>query len=173
MKRAHQPNQNTPPETVMKYGIALLLLLAAGLLPTIEAAPAKPPASNAPVEMIVYRSPTCTCCGRWLEHMKRDGFVIQDIQTEDMDAIKRQRGVPSELKSCHTALVGGYVVEGHVPAEDVRALLDKKPAVVGISVPGMIVGTPGMEMGGRKDPYAVVQFDRSGKVTIFHDYSGR
>ena len=173
MKRAHQPNQNTPPETVMKYGIALLLLLAAGLLPTIEAAPANPPAPNAPVEMIVYRSPTCTCCGRWLEHMKQNGFVIQDIQTEDMDAIKRQRGVPSELKSCHTALVGGYVVEGHVPAEDVRTLLDKKPAVVGISVPGMIVGTPGMEMGGRKDPYAVVQFDRSGKVTIFHDYSGR
>jgi hypothetical protein len=104
--------------------------------------------------------------------MKQNGFLIKDIQTEDMDAIKRQHGVPDALQSCHTALVGGYWVEGHVPAEDVKKLLRDKPAVAGISVPGMPVGTPGMEMGPRKDPYAVVQLDKSGNTSVFHDYTG-
>jgi len=153
----------------MRHWMAFLLVLASAL-PPAWAASAKPAAAGSPVEMTVYRSPTCTCCGRWLEHMKQNGFAIKDIQTEDMDAIKRRQGVPDALQSCHTALVGGYVVEGHVPAQDVRSLLEKKPAIVGLSVPGMPAGTPGMEMGGRKDPYAVVQFDKSGKVTVFHDY---
>ena len=153
----------------MRHWITLLLVITS-TFPTVWAASAKTAAVSSPIEMTVYRSPTCTCCGRWLEHMKQNGFAIKDIQTEDMDAIKRQQGVPDALQSCHTALVGGYVVEGHVPAQDVRSLLDKKPAVLGLSVPGMPAGTPGMEMGGRKDPYAVVQFDKSGKVTVFHDY---
>lgn len=152
----------------MRHWMTLLLLAVSALVPAV-AAPARP-AADSPVEITVYRSPTCTCCGRWLEHMKQNGFAIKDIKTEDMDALKRQKGVPNALQSCHTAIVGGYVVEGHVPAQDVRALLEKKPAIVGISVPGMPVGTPGMEMGGRKDPFAVVQFDKSGKVTVFHDY---
>ena len=147
-----------------------MILLAGAFLPLVTAAATK---NEKPVEMTVYRSPTCSCCGKWLEHMKQDGFVVKDIQTEDMDAIKHQHGVPDNLKSCHTALVGGYVVEGHVPAGDIRALLKKKPAVVGLSVPGMPAGTPGMEMGGRKDPYAVVQFDKAGQATVFHEYSGQ
>jgi hypothetical protein len=134
-------------------------------------APANQQASPAP-EMTVYRSPTCTCCGRWLEHMKQNGFAIKDIPTEDMDAIKRQHGVPATLQSCHTALVDGYWVEGHVPAEDVKKLLRDKPAVAGISVPGMPVGTPGMEMGPRQDPFAVMQLDKSGNTSVFHDYPG-
>jgi hypothetical protein len=157
-------------EYIMKRLIPLMLLIG-GLFPLLAAAASKD--QKPPVEMTVYRSPTCSCCGKWLEHMKQDGFVVKDIQTEDMDGIKRQHGVPDNLKSCHTALVGGYVVEGHVPAGDIRALLEKKPAVAGISVPGMPAGTPGMEMGGRKDPYAVVQFDKTGQSTVFHDYSGQ
>ena len=146
------------------------LLLTVGLSPVGQAA--APKAGVSSPEMTVYRSPTCGCCGKWLEHMKQNGFKVKDVLTEDMDSIKRQQGVPDNLKSCHTAVVGGYRVEGHVPASDVRDLLEKKPAVSGISVPGMPVGTPGMEMGGRKDPYAVVQFDKSGEPAVFHDYSG-
>jgi hypothetical protein len=155
----------------MKTLMSLILLLGS-FLPLVVVA-AAPKNEKPPVEMTVYRSPTCGCCGKWLEHMKQDGFVVKDIQTEDMDAIKRQHGVPDNLKSCHTALVGGYVVEGHVPASDIRSLLEKKPAVVGVGVPGMPAGTPGMEMGGRKDPFAVVQFDKNGQATVFHDYSGQ
>ena len=158
--------------------IRTFTLLALVLIPMacLNAAPAaKAPtnqqASQAP-ELTVYRSPTCTCCGRWLEHMKQNGFAIKDIPTEDMDAIKRQHGVPAALQSCHTALVGGYWVEGHVPAEDVKKLLRDKPAVAGISVPGMPVGTPGMEMGPRQDPFAVMQLDKSGNTSVFHDYPG-
>lgn len=150
--------------------LILALVLVAGTLSAADAA--APRSGVSPLEMTVYRSPTCGCCGKWLEHMKQNGFKVKDVLTEDMDSIKRQQGVPDNLKSCHTAVVGGYRVEGHVPASDVRALLEKKPAVSGISVPGMPVGTPGMEMGGRKDPYAVVQFDKSGEPAVFHDYSG-
>lgn len=123
-----------------------------------------------PVEMTVYRSPSCSCCGRWLEHMKKHGFVIKDIKTEAMDTIKREQGIPETLQSCHTALVDGYVVEGHVPAADVAAILNKRPKAVGLTVPGMPVGTPGMEMGGKKDPFTVLEFDRNGDTRVFHEY---
>jgi hypothetical protein len=102
--------------------------------------------------------------------MKKNGYTVKDIQTQDMPAIKQQHGVPAELASCHTAIVNGYVVEGHVPVADVNDLLKKKPVTQGIAVPGMPMGTPGMEMGSKKDPYAVVQFDKNGKATVFHDY---
>lgn len=128
------------------------------------------PAIGKPVEITVYRSPSCTCCGRWLEHMKKNGFIIKDMKTEDMDRIKQEQGVPEPLRSCHTALVGGYVVEGHVPAADVAALLKQRPTAAGLTVPGMPVGTPGMEMGGRQDPFAVLEFDRNGKTRVFHEY---
>lgn len=126
-----------------------------------------------PTEITVYRSPSCGCCGKWLDHMRRNGFVVKDIQTDDMPEVKARHGVPDALQSCHTALVAGYVIEGHVPAADVRTLLDQRPSVVGLSVPGMPVGTPGMEMGGRQDPYAVVQFDQAGKASVVHDYPAR
>lgn len=128
------------------------------------------PVLDKPMDITVYRSPTCGCCGKWLDHMKRQGFVVKDIQTEDMAGIKKKFGVPENLQSCHTALVGGYVVEGHVPAADVAELLKKHPKAAGLAVPGMPAGTPGMEMGGRKDPFAVLEFDRQGKTRIFHDY---
>ena len=149
----------------MPYLLAILMLLS----PFTQAAPK----AAKPVEVTVHRSPSCTCCGKWMAHMRQNGFTIKEIQTEDLAAIKQQHGVTEPLQSCHTALVGGYVVEGHVPAADIRALLDKKPAVAGLSVPGMPVGTPGMDMGGRQDPYAVMQFDKAGKLNVFHDYPGR
>lgn len=150
----------------------ILVLLTLGLALPIQAAPAKA-GKAAPIEITVYRSPTCGCCGKWMEHMRQNGFAVKEIPTEDMDAIKRQHGVPDNLKSCHTALTGAYVVEGHVPAGDVKALLKNKPEAVGLSAPGMPKGSPGMEMGAKKDPYAVVQFDKAGNVTVFHEYAGQ
>jgi len=123
-----------------------------------------------PTEMTVYRSPTCGCCGKWIDHMKKQGFVIKDIQREDMDTLKRELGVPEELQSCHTARVGDYVVEGHVPAADVKKLLTDKPKAIGLAVPGMVTGSPGMEMGGRKDPFEVIVFDRDGKTDKLSTY---
>lgn len=119
----------------------------------------------------VYRSPTCSCCGKWLEHLKQNNFVIKDIMTDDMQAIKKQHGVSDEMASCHTALVDGYVVEGHVPADDIKTLLKTKPKVVGIAVPKMPMGTPGMEMGDKKDPYHVMSFDQNNHYQVFKSYA--
>lgn len=120
-----------------------------------------------PMEMTVYRSPTCGCCGKWLEHAKQNGFKINDVISEDMDAIKARFGIPEKLASCHTAVVDGYVVEGHVPAADIQKMLQTKAKVAGIAAPGMPMGSPGMEMGGRQDPYNVVSFDKEGKAEVF------
>lgn len=128
-----------------------------------------PPGPEEAVEITVYRSPNCGCCGIWLEHMKQHNFVVTDIKSENMNAIKQQYGVRPELASCHTAVVDGYVIEGHVPAADVRKLLTEKPARSGIAVPGMPVGTPGMEMGGQKQPFSVISFDQKGQE-LFTEY---
>lgn len=128
------------------------------------------PVLENPVEMTVYRSPTCGCCGKWLEHMKKHGFTVRDIKSNDMDRIKKELGVPENLQSCHTALVNGYVVEGHVPAADIQKLLQAKPEAAGLAVPDMPAGTPGMEMGGKKDPFAVLLFDKKGRVSTFQEY---
>ncbi|WP_305909225.1 DUF411 domain-containing protein [Methylomarinum roseum] len=121
-------------------------------------------------EIVVYRSPTCGCCGKWVQHLRDQRFKIKDVVSDDMQAIKDKYGVPREMASCHTAVIDGYVIEGHVPARDIKRLLEMKPDVVGISVPGMPVGTPGMEMGGRKDPYQVISFDKEGRYRVFDDY---
>ncbi|MCK5191656.1 MAG: DUF411 domain-containing protein [Methylococcales bacterium] len=126
-----------------------------------------------PIEIEVYRSPTCGCCSKWLAHLKENQFIVKDNVTDDVQAIKDKYGVPENMASCHTALVDGYVIEGHVPAADIKKLLKIKPAVIGISVPGMPSGTPGMEMGGRKDPYKVVSFDKENKYQVFSSYEGK
>ncbi|MCQ8104053.1 DUF411 domain-containing protein [Methylomonas sp. SURF-2] len=127
-------------------------------------------AAVAEKEMTVYRSPTCGCCGKWITHVKQHHFAVKDIVSDDMQAIKQKFGVPAELSSCHTAIVDGYVIEGHVPAADIEKLLQTKPAVVGISAPGMPMGSPGMEMGGRRDDYTVVSFDKDGKAEVFSEH---
>jgi len=128
--------------------------------------------TDALVEIEVYRSPTCGCCGKWIQHLKENNFVVKDNVTNDVQVIKDKHGVPGNMASCHTALVDGYVVEGHVPADDILTLLEKKSNVIGISVPGMPVGTPGMNMGGRKDPYQVVSFDKLKNVQVVKSYEG-
>ena len=125
---------------------------------------------NAETEMTVYKSATCGCCNKWIQHMEDNGFNIKAIDVRDMDLVKQQYGIHRELASCHTAVVDGYVVEGHVPADDVKRLLNEKPEVLGLSVPGMPVGSPGMEMGDRVDEYAVIAIDKNGEAQIFNQY---
>ncbi len=121
-------------------------------------------------ELTVYRSPTCRCCGHWVDHMKAAGFEVQDVVTEDMAALKAQYGVPEDAASCHTATVAGYVIEGHVPAADVQRLLSEQPNVLGIAAPGMPMGSPGMEMGDRVDSYTVVSFSQTGDTATFAEH---
>ncbi|MCK5831662.1 MAG: DUF411 domain-containing protein [Methylococcales bacterium] len=130
-------------------------------------------ATAKPIEIEVYRSPTCGCCGKWIEHLKDKQFVVKDIVIDDVQVIKDKYGVPIEMASCHTALVDGYVVEGHVPAADIMKMINNKPKVIGISVPGMPVGTPGMDMGGRQDPYQVVSFDKEKNFKVVKSYKGK
>ncbi len=124
------------------------------------------------LEIEVYRSPTCGCCGKWIEHLKENNFIVKDYVTNDVKLIKDKYGVTDQMASCHTALVNGYVVEGHVPVADIRAMIKNKPSVLGISVPGMPVGTPGMDMGGRQDPYQVVSFDKDQNYKVVNSYEG-
>jgi hypothetical protein len=120
-------------------------------------------------EVQVWKSPTCGCCKDWVTHMEAHGFSVVVHETGNT-AMRARLGLPQELGSCHTALVGGYVVEGHVPAEDVKRLLALKPTALGLSVPGMPIGSPGMDgavYGGRRDPYDVLlaRVDAAGKVS--------
>ena len=151
--------------------LAGFLFLASGLAPGGESPWDQPttPMATA-MEIVVHRSASCGCCGKWLEHMKQHGFRVKDIKEENMDAIKDQLGVARGLRSCHTGVVAGYVIEGHVPAGDVKKLLGTKPGLLGLSVPGMPVGAPGMEMGGRRDAFSVIGFDKDGKSSVFTEY---
>ena len=120
-------------------------------------------------EITVYKSPTCGCCNAWIVHLEDNGFSVIKKNLRDTSPIKAAHGVKPRLASCHTALVEGYVVEGHVPAADIRRLLAERPAVKGLTVPGMPMGSPGME-GPRKDPYNVLTFDARGRSTVFSRY---
>lgn len=118
----------------------------------------------------VYKSPTCGCCQKWVEHMEEAGFTVDAHDMDDMTAVKDEHGVPSNLHSCHTAVVDGYVIEGHVPAESVVQLLTDRPDVAGLAVPGMPMGSPGMEVGNRVDPFDVVAYDEAGPIKVFASY---
>ena len=121
--------------------------------------------------MDVYKSQSCGCCGAWGDIMKKSGFEVKEHFTEKLIELKATNNVPLELASCHTAVIDGYVVEGHVPASDIKRLLELKPAdVVGISVPGMPLGSPGMEQGGIVEDYDVIAFKKDGSYEIFASY---
>ena len=124
------------------------------------------------VTVEVFKTPTCGCCGVWVEHLRANGFTVvaHEVDQAELDGIAREAGLGTELRSCHTAKVGGYAVEGHVPAADIKRLLAERPEVAGIAVPGMPVGSPGMEMGDRRDPYNVVAFTRDGRRSVFAQY---
>ncbi len=114
----------------------------------------------------VYKDPSCGCCKKWIEHLIKNGYRVDAKDTPNMMEIKRTLGVPEALTACHTAVVNGYLIEGHVPAADIDRLLEQKPRVAGLAVPGMPAGSPGMEgMGTQR--YQVLTFDKNGKTKVF------
>ena len=119
--------------------------------------------------LAVYKSASCGCCRAWVDHMRGAGFTVRTVDTEDLGRVKGELGVPGTLQSCHTAVIGAYLVEGHVPAADVKQLLARKPAVRGLAVPGMPIGSPGMEQGDPKDydRYEVMAFTAQGRTSVF------
>lgn len=124
---------------------------------------------NAFASVTVYKSPTCGCCAEWVDHLEDNGFAVTVANRRDIDSKKRELGVPERLYSCHTARVNGYVIEGHVPAADIKELLENGPDVVGLAVPGMPHGSPGMETG-RVDKYDVLAFNEYSSTRVFRRY---
>jgi hypothetical protein len=144
--------------------IVILKALLIGLV--APAVWASPPASI----VDVYKSPTCGCCNKWIDHLKANGFTVRAHDTENVVAHKIRLGVPPGYGSCHSAEVNGYVVEGHVPAKEITRMLTAKSRARGLVVPGMPVGSPGMEAGGRKDPYEVLLVTRDGSTRTYAQY---
>ncbi|PHR68248.1 MAG: metal-binding protein [Alcanivorax sp.] len=139
-------------------------------------APAEPPSAGQPAAQVaatdkvleVYKSPTCGCCGAWVEHMEANGYAVNVHEQQNLQSIKEKAGILPGQGSCHTAFIDGYAIEGHVPAADVDRLLEERPEGKGLTVPGMPVGSPGMEMGDRKDAYDVLLFDENGTEVFSH-----
>jgi hypothetical protein len=126
--------------------------------------------ASAELEMTVYKSPTCGCCGKWITHMEENGFKVKAVDMIEMNIVKEKYGITRNLASCHTAIIDGYYIEGHVPAADVKRLLAEKTDSKGLTVPGMPVGSPGMEMGDRVDSYQVLSVKSDGSTEVFNQY---
>ncbi|MGB3403223.1 MAG: DUF411 domain-containing protein [Microcoleaceae cyanobacterium] len=124
------------------------------------------------LNITVYRTPTCGCCEGWVEHLQQNNFKVTDLvkPEAEINKIRQKHNLPTQLTTCHTAEINGYLVEGHVPAEDVKNLIAKKPNITGIVVPGMPVGSPGMEMGNRKESFDVIGF-KNNQIEVFNSYS--
>lgn len=134
------------------------------------AAAALPSAADTLPPVDVYKSPTCRCCGAWAEHLQAAGFTVKVVELDDPAAVRKRFGLPEKFGSCHTGVVNGYVLEGHVPAPEVKRLLTLKPKAIGIAVPGMPLGSPGMEYGDRTASYDVFLIHKSGQQTVFSHY---
>lgn len=151
----------------MQLAIAAALLSVGSAAATAQAAnSSRRPPDVAPA-VTVFKDPNCGCCKEWIEHLRKHAFKVTAKDTSDVGTIKRSGRVPPQLVSCHTAFVNGYVIEGHVPAEDIRRLLEEKPKIAGLAVAGMPIGSPGMEVGNRKDKYDVIAFNRDGTTSVF------
>jgi hypothetical protein len=124
-------------------------------------------ATVAAERLVVFKSPTCLCCGEWVEHARELGFTVDVRDLPDVAPTKRQLGVPLEATSCHTTTAGGYVFEGHIPADLIAQVLETRPAIAGLAVPGMPQSAPGMYAGGPREPYEVLQFRRNGEMTLY------
>ncbi len=146
---------------------ALLILVAAavGALALGAASPARS-SSPAPTVVTVYKSPSCGCCGAWVDYLRTNGYQVKVVDLDDLSEIKSASGVPPAVRTCHTAVVDGYVVEGHVPVDALRKLLAEKPKLAGIGVPGMPIGSPGMP-GTPVQHYDVVAWDKAGKTSVY------
>lgn len=135
-----------------------------GLSPAVPTDAAAPTPDAATVTL--YKNPTCECCEQWADHLRANGFTVVVHQATDLNQVKTEAGVPEQLATCHTARAAGYVIEGHVPADVIQQLLRERPSVVGIAVPGMPRGVPGMD-GPIKDRYDVIAFERSGATRVY------
>jgi hypothetical protein len=155
---------------ITKHATRLAVLLAIAL--TSQAVFAQTKSTSAKTPLTVYKTPTCGCCGKWVEHMDANGFAATTTNLPDLSAIKAKHGVPAALHSCHTSLVGGYVIEGHVPAADIRRLLKERPKIVGLAAPGMPAGSPGMDVP-NSPAYDVIAFDKDGKTSVFAKHPAR
>jgi hypothetical protein len=149
--------------------LALVAVLVVGSAVLLESRKQGRSAADAAATgtVVVYKDAGCQCCSKWVDHLRQAGFSVAVENRADMTGIKRELGVPDALASCHTAQVGGYVIEGHVPAEDIHSLLASRPAARGLAVPGMPVGSPGMEVGERVDRYEVLLFGGDQDVSVF------
>jgi hypothetical protein len=141
-----------------------VMLIALAICAPVAHGQQKPP--SAKPHLTVYKSPTCGCCAKWVEYMQANGFTAAVTDMPDVTPVKMQHGLPARLASCHTTLVGGYVIEGHVPVGDIRRLLKEKPAVAGLAAPGMPAGSPGMDVP-NSPPYDVVSFDKDGRTRVY------
>ena len=153
-----QPSQKRASERWMIWGGSLATVLGVLVLLVTQ--------QSIAADIVVYKSPTCGCCGKWVEHMEKAGFSVDVENRRDLAPIKHELGVPGRVQSCHTAKVGDYFVEGHVPADLVKQLLAEKSDIKGLTVPGMPMGSPGME-GPRKDPYNVIAIDKDGRARVY------
>jgi hypothetical protein len=144
-----------------------LILLSAVLM---LAAACSPKSGNGQPVIEVWKSPTCSCCSKWVEHLRDAGFDVTVHNESTMNPLKTKLGVPQALASCHTAVINGYVIEGHIPAQDIRRLLSEKPDALGLAVPGMPIGAPGMEQGDRRDAYETVLFTSKGGTQTFAEH---
>jgi hypothetical protein len=130
-----------------------------------------PSQSSGPL-ITVFKTPTCGCCGKWVEHLKANGFTVKVQEVNDTSAYEKQNHVPRTMESCHTAVVNGYTIEGHVPAAEIKRLLNEKPKAVGLAVPGMPVGSPGMEAA-HSEAFSVFVFDEGGRTSVYARYPAR
>jgi len=153
-------------ETVQRVTRRSALCLAAAFLTS----PADPTWADTP-RILVHKDPNCSCCAGWMRHLKDAGFVVTAVQTADLQPVKARLGVPADLAACHTAEADGYVLEGHVPAVAVRRFLKERPTATGLAVPGMPVGSPGME-GSAPKPYEVVLFGPGGRRVFMRFLGG-
>ena len=145
-------------------------LLLGALALAVSAVPGLALAAVKKTLVEVWKSPYCGCCKDWITHLENEGFAVKVNEVGDLDGARRQLGMPERYASCHTAKVGGYLIEGHVPAADIRRLLVEKPQAIGLAAPGMPVGSPGMDgpaYGGRRDPYDVLLVQRDGVHRVF------
>ncbi|TCV90301.1 DUF411 domain-containing protein [Sulfurirhabdus autotrophica] len=153
---------NTILKTVNKLLVSVLLV-AAVLLPS---------AAFAGETISVFKSPTCGCCEKWVEHLKQNGFAVDVHNVQDTSVYREKLGMPMKYGSCHTASINGYTIEGHVPAREIKRLLKEKPKATGLAVPAMVAGSPGME-GPRSDPYQVLLVKTDGNASVYQNYNGK
>lgn len=144
------------------FQIALATVLTAAL-----------PLSAAGIKMQVYKTATCGCCAKWVEHLKANGFDVTVENVPSTAPYRAKYGVPEKLGSCHTGVVNGYAVEGHVPAREILRLVKSEAKAKGLAVPGMPIGSPGMEVGDRVDAYSVLLFDAAGKASVYQSYPAK